>query len=154
MNSSSGVTVSGPRAHTGLKPALIAYAGTALAFCALDFCWLAVMTPRFYQLQIGPLLLDSPQWQPGLAFYLLYVLGLIIFCVLPVLRMPASTWLRAASLGALFGLVAYATYDLSNLATLRGWTFPLTLVDMAWGATASAIASTCGYLSAKIFNDR
>jgi uncharacterized membrane protein len=136
------------------KSAVIGYLGTAVAFCALDFAWLSVMAPRFYRDQVGSLLRATPQWQSGLAFYLLYVIGLVVFCVLPARRIQDAGWTRAATLGALFGLVAYGTYDLSNLATLNGWTVPLTLVDMTWGALASAIASTCGYFSTKFFAAR
>jgi uncharacterized membrane protein len=136
---------------TNLKPVVLGYLGTAIAFCALDFAWLSVMAPRFYHDQVGALLRDTPQWQSGLAFYLLYVIGLMVFCVLPARRTENAGWRRAACLGALFGLVAYGTYDLSNLATLKGWTMPLTLVDMTWGAVASAVASTCGYFSVKFF---
>ena len=123
---------------------LLAYVTTALAFCALDFIWLTVVAPAFYQSQIGTLLLEKPNLLPALAFYVLYVAGLAVFCVAPAL--DSQSWLKAATLGGLLGIVAYATYDLSNLATLRGWTWSITLIDIAWGATASALASVCGYL--------
>ena len=125
---------------------VLAYGATALAFCALDFAWLTVVAPKFYQAQIGALLLDKPNLLPALAFYILYVAGLVIFCVGPGL--DTGQWQRSLVLGALLGLVAYATYDLSNLATLKGWTTSLSLVDMAWGTLASAIASTSGYFGA------
>lgn len=124
----------------------LAYLATAIAFCALDFAWLTVVAPKFYQAQIGSLLLEKPSLLPALAFYLLYVAGLLVFCISP--GVAAGEWTRSLLLGALFGLVAYATYDLSNLATLKGWTTSLSLVDMAWGAFASALASTCGYFGA------
>ena len=127
---------------------VLAYVATALAFCALDFAWLTIVAPKFYQAQIGPLLLAKPNLMPALAFYVLYVAGLVIFCVSP--GMTAGEWTRSLVLGALLGLVAYATYDLSNLATLKGWSSSLSLVDMAWGALASALASTCGYFGASI----
>ena len=125
---------------------VLAYGATAIAFCALDFAWLTVVTPKFYQAQVGALLLEKPNLLPALAFYVLYVAGLVIFCVSPALE--TATWTRALVMGALFGLVAYATYDLSNLATLKGWTASLSVVDMCWGAVASAGASTCGYFGA------
>lgn len=130
---------------------VLAYLATAVAFCALDFAWLTVVAPKFYQAQIGPLLLEKPNLPPAMAFYLLYVAGLVVFCVLPALN--ASQWARSLLLGALFGFVAYATYDLSNLATLKGWTTQISLVDMCWGALASALASTAGYYGAN-FADR
>ena len=122
---------------------LHAYVATAVAFCALDFIWLTLAAPTFYQAQIGQLLLAKPNLLPALAFYVLYVAGLVLFCVLP--GVDAGSWSKAAILGAALGVVAYATYDLSNLATLRGWTVALTLADMAWGGVASALACTVGY---------
>jgi uncharacterized membrane protein len=122
---------------------LIAYVATAVAFCALDFAWLSIVAPKFYQAQVGPLLLDKPSLAPAVVFYLVYVLGLVVFCVMP--GVSSLSWTKAALFGAFLGVVAYGTYDLSNLATLKGWTMPLTLVDMAWGGAASALASTCGY---------
>ena len=126
-----------------VKRVLLAYATTALAFCALDFTWLGLVAPRFYDSQIGALLLPQPNLIPALIFYLLYVVGLVVFCVLP--GIAKGEWHHAAIPGALLGLVAYGTYDLSNLATLQHWTMPLTIVDMTWGTVASAIASTCGW---------
>ncbi len=122
---------------------LFAYVATALAFCALDFAWLGLVAPAFYKAQLGPLLLAKPNLAPALIFYVLYVAGLVIFCVMP--GVEAASWLKAGALGALFGLVAYATYDLSNLATLRDWTTRLSIVDMCWGSAASAVAATFGY---------
>lgn len=127
---------------------LLAYGATALAFCVLDFTWLTIVAPKFYQAQIGSLLLDKPNLLPALAFYILYIAGLVTFCVAPAL--DASSWTRALVLGGVFGLVAYATYDLSNLATLKGWTTTLSLVDIGWGALASAGASACGYFGAQL----
>lgn len=132
-----------------MRRSLLAYVATAIAFCALDFIWLSTVAPSFYQQQVGALLLAAPRPLPALAFYLLYVAGLVVFCVLPAV--DASSWRKAALLGSLFGLVAYATYDLSNLATLKGWTDPVALVDMLWGAVASMLASTSGYAGTRFF---
>ena len=123
---------------------LHAYIATAVGFCALDFIWLTLAAPTFYQAQIGQLLVAKPNLVPALAFYVVYVAGLVLFCVLPAV--DAGSWSKAAMLGAALGVVAYATYDLSNLATLKGWTVALTLADMAWGGVASALASTFGYV--------
>ncbi|MEC5218165.1 putative membrane protein [Actimicrobium sp. GrIS 1.19] len=122
---------------------VLAYAATAIAFCALDFAWLTLVAPKFYQAQIGALLLEKPNLLPALLFYALYVAGLVVFCVSP--GMQAGQWTRALLLGGLLGLVAYATYDLSNLATLKGWTGTLSLVDISWGVIVSAAASAIGY---------
>lgn len=127
---------------------VLAYVATMVAFCALDFVWLGVVAPTFYKSQLGPLLLQKPNLLPAGAFYVLYVAGLVLFCVMPALE--ADAWVRASIMGALLGLVAYATYDLSNLATLKNWTLPITLVDMAWGTVASALAATAGYFGATL----
>lgn len=128
---------------------LIAYFSTLAAFCVIDFLWLGAIAPGFYKSQIGPLLLEKPNMLPAAIFYLLYAAGLVFFCVYPAL--DAGAWTRAALLGALLGLLAYATYDLSNLATLRGWTGLLSVVDIVWGATVSAMAATIGYLVTQAF---
>ena len=127
---------------------LLAYGMTAVAFCLLDFAWLGLVATTFYKSQIGALLLSKPNLWPALAFYVLYVAGLVVFCVLPAIEQGA--WTRAAMLGALFGLVAYATYDLSNLSTLKDWTLAVTLIDLVWGTSVSAIASICGYLGTQL----
>jgi uncharacterized membrane protein len=129
---------------------LVAYGATALVFCALDFVWIGIVANTFYKSQIGSLLLAQPKLWPAVLFYILYVGGLVIFCVLPAL--DAAAWTKAAVLGGLLGLLAYATYDLSNFATLKNWTLPVTLVDIAWGCAASAMASTCGYFGAELAN--
>ncbi len=116
-----------------------AYVTFALAFGALDFVWLSQMAPRVYRPAIGEIMADQVRWGPALAFYALYVLGVTILIVLPALREGGVA--RAAWSGALFGLVAYATYDLTNQATLRVWPTHLTLTDMAWGAIATGVAS-------------
>ncbi|MGB5828325.1 MAG: DUF2177 family protein [Pseudomonas mandelii] len=127
-----------------MKKGLFAYAGTLLAFLVLDGLWLGVLMAPTYRALLGPLMLDQPLLAPAAVFYLLYVLGCVVFVVL-----PAKTWRRALVLGALLGLVAYGTYDLSNWATLNGWSAQLALMDMAWGTLATCIACTVGYWVAR-----
>ncbi|MEB0226434.1 DUF2177 family protein [Pseudomonas sp. 10S4] len=127
-----------------MKKALFAYAGTLLAFLLLDGLWLGVLMAPTYRALLGPLMLDQPLLVPAAVFYLLYVIGCVVFVVL-----PASTWQRAARMGALLGLVAYGTYDLSNWATLNGWSAQLAVMDMAWGTLATCIACTVGYWVAR-----
>lgn len=118
-------------------------AGIATLFTMgiMDAIWLVTMTPRLYRRQIADLLLDSPQWVPALAFYLLYAAAVLLLVVRPALD---GDWglLRLLASGALLGLAAYGTYDLTNQATLRGWSVLVTIVDMAWGAflTATVVA--------------
>ncbi|MHC8315576.1 DUF2177 family protein [Pseudomonas sp. LB3P31] len=127
-----------------MQNALFAYAGTLLAFLVLDGLWLGVLMAAKYKSLLGSLMLDKPLLGPAAVFYLLYVVGCVVFVVL-----PATSWQRAAGMGALLGLVAYGTYDLSNWATLKGWSAQLAIMDMAWGAFATCIACTVGYWAAQ-----
>lgn len=122
----------------------IAYAGTALVFFGLDFVWLTTMASSFYRSRIGELLLDQPNLGVAGLFYLVYVAGLVHFAVLPAFQ--AGSWVTAVANGALLGLVAYGTYDMTNLSTLKNWSISVSIVDIAWGVTLSAVAATCGYL--------
>jgi uncharacterized membrane protein len=125
-----------------------AYVATLIAFLALDAVWLSVMAQRLYRPAIGHLMGDGFALAPAVAFYVLYILGLVVFAVMPGLdRGRAAT---AAWRGALFGLVAYATYDLTNQATLRDWPWAVTLADLAWGTFATALACAAGCRAAMI----
>lgn len=116
----------------------IAYAATALCFLALDLVWLGAMAERFYRPRMGGLLLAQPDLAAAGLFYLAYVAGLQVFAVWPALR--AGGWARGLGLGAMLGAFAYATYDLTNLATLRGFPALVAVVDIAWGACATGAA--------------
>lgn len=96
-----------------------------------------------YKALLGPLMLEQPRLLPAALFYFLYVFGCVAFVVLPALA--SGGWQRAARLGALLGLVAYGTYDLSNWATLQGWSAGLALMDMAWGTCLTAACCLLGY---------
>ena len=129
-----------------MKKALIAYVATLLTFLLLDGLWLGVLMAPTYRELLGSLMLEKPLLLPAAVFYCLYVIGCVVFVVL-----PALSWQRAAKLGALLGLVAYGTYDLTNWATLRDWSVQVSLMDWAWGTVATAVACTVGYLMAKRF---
>ena len=118
------------------------YSLTLVILLALDALWLGVIAPSFYQAQIGFLMAASPNWSAAGAFYLLFVAGLVAFVISPGIE--AGTPSRAAWRGAFFGLIAYATYDLTNLATLERWPLLLTVVDMAWGASLCAATALLG----------
>jgi uncharacterized membrane protein len=96
------------------------------------------------------MMLDKPLLGVAFLFYLLYVVGIVVFAVLPGLR--EENWRTAAMLGALLGLVAYGTYDLTNLATLKGWPMTVTIVDMAWGVVLTAASATAGYFAGSYFD--
>jgi uncharacterized membrane protein len=122
-----------------------AYAAATLMMLALDGLWLGLVAKDFYQQGLGHLMAASPRWLPALLFYLLYPLGLLFFAVLP--QAPGASLAQALLRGALFGFFAYATYDLSNLATLKDWPVPVAVVDVAWGVFASCLATLAGRLA-------
>jgi uncharacterized membrane protein len=122
---------------------LTALGSTAVAFGLLDGAWLTLMSPRLYKPALGPLLADKINPGAALAFYAIYLCGLVYFAVWPALQ--SGRWQAALLNGAALGLVAYATYDLTNQATLRIWPARVTILDLAWGAFASALAATIGY---------
>lgn len=126
-----------------MRTPLLAYAATTIVLFALDFVWLTFATPALYRPRLGTLLLEKPDLAPAAGFYLLYVVGVVAFCVLPALE-QGSAW-RAIWGGVLLGLVAYGTYDMTNLATIAGWSSLVSFVDMAWGAVVTASAATAGY---------
>lgn len=105
-------------------------------FLGIDALWLGLVAPGFYRSQIGHLMAETPNLYAAGVFYLLFVGVLVYFVVEPALRTGSirDAWIR----GALFGLVTYATYDLTNLATLRDWPLLVTVVDLAWGTTLAA----------------
>jgi uncharacterized membrane protein len=124
--------------------AALAYVLALVVFAAVDLAWLAVMGPRLYRPTLGDILLGTVKITPAVLFYLIYPVGLTILAVLPALRQ--GSLVAALALGALFGLVSYATYGLTNFATLRNWTLQLTIIDMVYGAALSALASALGYV--------
>jgi uncharacterized membrane protein len=126
----------------------IAYVGTLAASCLLDFLWLGIVAKGYYQSKIGSLLLDRPHWRAAVLFYVVFAAGVVLFVVAPAL--DAGSWRRALLQGALFGFVAYAAYDLTNLATLKGWTIGVTIVDLGWGAVVTGLAATAGFALAQL----
>ena len=126
---------------------LVAYGFSAAVFLALDLVWLSTMGGTFYKDRIGGLLLAQPNLIIAGVFYLVYVGGIVFLAVAPALH--GGNWVNALLAGAVLGLVAYGTYDITNLSTLKNWSLSVSLVDMAWGTTVSAIAATAGYLGTK-----
>ena len=116
-------------------------------FVVLDGIWLGLVAKSFYRNQIGFLMKSEINWMAAIAFYLLFIVGLVLFVITPA--MEKNSWVHALVLGALFGLITYATYDLSNLATLKDWPLLVTVVDLAWGATLAASVSTATYFIAR-----
>jgi uncharacterized membrane protein len=131
-----------------MKRWLVGYGAALSTLLVLDALWLGVVARPLYQQGLGPLLADPPRWGFAAAFYLLYPLGVVIFAVLPMGATVA--WPRTLLLAALFGLFCYGTYDLTNLATLKGWPVRLAVLDMAWGAVLSVAVAA----AAKALVDR
>ncbi len=119
----------------------IAYLVTGLVFLTLDGGWLSLVGPRLYRPEIGALLAEKIQAPPAILFYLIYLTGLIYFCVAPNLE---KGWVKAAVSGAVLGLVAYGAYDLTCQTVMKTWSTKVSVADMAWGAFASAVASAAG----------
>ena len=131
-------------------PLFLTWLATVAAFIALDALWLMQMGPGIYRDVLGAQMRPAFDLVPAAVFYLIYSIGLVALAIMPALERGAH--LRAAAAGALLGLAAYATYDLSNQATLRFWEWRLTLVDMAWGTFASAAASLAGFQVATLLS--
>ena len=121
----------------------LTYLATLLAFGLLDFLWLGVIAKGWYRDGMGELLAPDPNWWAAGAFYLLYPIGIVIFAVSP----SAGEWTRALGLGSLFGAFAYGTYNLTNLAVVRGWPIGLTFLDLAWGAALTGVCAAAGALA-------
>lgn len=127
-----------------MKIYLVSYFATALVFLGIDAIWLSVMGNALYRPLLGDLLAEKFNLLPAVAFYVLYVAGIVYF---PISAAFASgRWSTALVEGALFGFFAYATYDLTNQATLREWSTIITLADLCWGTALTAVAATLGYL--------
>mgnify|MGYP003672213166 CR=1 FL=1 len=127
-----------------------AYAVTLIVFLALDALWLGVVARRYYAEALTGLLRQDVNFIAAGGFYLAYVAGIVFFAVAPALAEGA--WGRAALNGVLLGLLAYGTYDMTNLATLKGWPLGMSLVDMAWGGVLTGVSATAGYLLTRAFS--
>jgi uncharacterized membrane protein len=128
---------------------VIAYVTTLVTFGVVDFVWLSVMASLLYRPILGDILVDNVRLAPAIVFYLLYPVGLVVFAVLPALKIDSVA--SAVGYGALFGLIAYATYDLTNYATLKNWSMTITAADMAYGAIASGLAAGVAFFATRAF---
>ncbi len=122
-----------------LKQMMVLYLITLAVFFLIDMIWLGVVAKGFYRRHLGTMLSPKLNWGAAILFYLLFIAGLLIFVIRPALAQ--GVLLSALSFGALFGLISYATYDLSNLATLRDWPLIVTVVDLFWGAVLGGVVS-------------
>ncbi len=120
-------------------------------FLAIDMLWLGLIAKNFYAKQIGFLMKSNINWLAAIIFYLLFIVGLVLFVIMPAI--DKQSWLQVFLFGALFGLIAYATYDLTNLATIKNWPVLVTIVDLIWGAVvAGAVSVISFFIAGKIFD--
>ena len=130
-----------------MKTVLTAYVTAALAFLAIDAVWLSTMANLLYRPLLGEMLAPQFALAPAVLFYVIYIAGIVFFAIRPAL---ATGRLATAALnGAALGFVAYATYDLTNHATLRNWPVIITVADMIWGTVLTSVASVAGYAAAR-----
>ncbi len=126
-----------------------AIVAAAVVMGIVDFIWLGFVAKKLYYDEMGSILLKKPNMLPAILFYAVYVVGTVVFVVLPAL--PDGSWLSVAGMGAFFGLVAYATYDLTNMATLKGFSKKIVVIDLLWGAFITAIVSVFAFFAAVTF---
>ncbi len=122
---------------------LVAYIGTAIVFFGLDFIWLSKLAVNFYKREIGPLMLPKPNFAAAGIFYLFYIAGIVYFAVIPAL--DGGMWQSALLSGAILGFIAYGTYDMTNLSTLKGWSIKVCVADILWGTVLTGVAAVGGF---------
>jgi uncharacterized membrane protein len=123
------------------------YGICTVVFFALDFTWLSIATGRIYKPYLGDLLAEQPKLGVAAVFYLAYVVGIVALAVVPGLR--EGSVVGALWRGALFGLLAYATYDLTNLSTIRAWPWQVSAIDMVWGTTLNSVVAVAGFYAGR-----
>ncbi len=122
---------------------LKSYLLTTIVFFAIDLVWLGVVAKNLYNKHLGGLLADQVNWTAAIIFYLLFIVGIYIFAIVPAVNKESLKY--AIIMGALFGFFTYATYDLTNLATLKDWPIKIVFIDIIWGSVLTAAVSASGY---------
>ena len=133
-----------------MKTILIAYAGTFVSLLTADAIWLGLVARTFYRDQLGEMMLPSPNFAIAAIFYVFFAMAIVLLAVMPGVK--GGSLLTALGYGAVLGLAAYGTYDITNLATLKGWPPIVSVVDMAWGTFVTAFAASCGLLACRYFD--
>lgn len=128
---------------------LLVYGITTLIFFAIDMLWIGLIARSFYRQKLGFILSPDVNWPAAIVFYLLYIGGILYFAVLPALR--EHSWQTALVQGAVLGLLCYATYDLTNMATIKNWPLVVVIVDMLWGVVLTGTVTVVSYLLAARF---
>lgn len=129
---------------------LLSYVLTFAVFMVIDLLWLGIIAKNIYSKYLSSFLSDTINWKAALIFYLLFIVGIFIFCIMPAI--DKNSLQHAILMGALFGFFTYATYDLTNLATLKNWPIAIVFIDIIWGAVLTATVSASGYLIVKWLN--
>ena len=127
---------------------LVAWLWAGLLLAGLDFFWLTTTNATLYRPVLGQVLAAAPRMGPAVLFYVIYLVGVVIFAVAPAIR--SGRWRDATATGAMFGFFCYATYDLTNQATLLVWDTKITLLDLCWGTFLTASGATAGYFASKL----
>ncbi|MCB0650671.1 MAG: DUF2177 family protein [Saprospiraceae bacterium] len=127
---------------------MLSYLLTAIVFFAVDMLWLGLIAKDLYQKHLGNFLSDKVNWTAAIIFYLLFIIGISIFAIYPAVQKESLG--QAILLGALFGFFTYATYDLTNLATLKDWPIKIVFIDITWGAVLTAVVSVAGFYIVKM----
>jgi uncharacterized membrane protein len=130
-----------------IKSIIISYLLSLIVFLMIDMLWLGVIAKSIYQKYLGGFLTENVNWTAAIIFYFIYVVGISIFAIYPSAN-KGSVY-PAILMGALFGFFTYATYDLTNLATLKGWPLPIVFIDIIWGSVLSAVVSFSGFYFVK-----
>jgi uncharacterized membrane protein len=126
---------------------VLLYLITLAIFFLIDMVWLGVVAKGFYRKHLGALMAPKVVWSAAILFYLLFIAGLVVFVIRPALA--SGEPLKALLLGAFFGLVSYATYDLTNLATIKDWPIVVTVIDLVWGTTLGGVVSWLSVIAAR-----
>ena len=122
---------------------ILAYLLTALVFFAIDLTWLGLIAKNLYRKYLGGFLSDQVNWTAAGIFYALYIVGIFVFSILPAVE--KNSWIHAIIMGAAFGFFTYATYDLTNLATLKNWPVTIVYIDILWGTILTGLVAAAGY---------
>ena len=129
---------------------LISYVLTSIVFFVVDMLWLGIIAKGIYRNYLGNFLSDEVNWLAAIIFYLIFIAGIMFFAVYPAAH--KESFVNAIVLGALFGFFTYATYDLTNYATLKDWPIQMVFIYIAWGAFLSAVVSLSGYYIVRLVN--
>jgi uncharacterized membrane protein len=130
------------------RQTVLLYGLTLVIFFAIDMVWLSVVAKTFYRKHLGYLMAPKVVWPAAVLFYLLFIAGLVVFAVRPGLAAGAPG--KALLLGAFLGLISYATYDLTNQATVKDWPVIVTVVDLVWGTTLGGLVAWLGAVAGKL----